>query len=149
MLAASFAGSEDRIDDLAKKVAALDDLLGSEDGANLLAGYRRAANILRIENAKDGPHEGLVDHSLLREAPEKDLQRATISVGGNVEHLVSQRFYTSAIPALAKLRGPLDQFFDQVTVNSPEAEVRRNRLSLLSNVVSIMNTVADFSKIEG
>jgi glycyl-tRNA synthetase beta chain len=149
VLAAVFAAGAD--DDLVRLLArseAVAGLLGSEDGRNLLAAYKRAANILRIEERKDGPHDGPVDAALLTQAEEIELQNALARAGAADRFLADERF-TEAMGVLAGLRGALDAFFDRVTVNASDLAVRVNRLRLLASVRRAMNRVADFSAIEG
>jgi glycyl-tRNA synthetase beta chain len=149
VLAAVFAaGSDDDITRLLRRAEAVSTLLGQDDGANLLAAYRRAANILRIEERKDGPHTDASDSSLLVEPEEQGLERAIIA-GMAIEMLVRDEHYAQAMAEMAKLRGPLDAFFEQVTVNAPDPKLRRNRLRLLNQVRTTMDRVADFSRIEG
>jgi glycyl-tRNA synthetase beta chain len=124
-------------------------LLGTEDGANLLAGYRRAANILRIEERKDGPHDGPVESALLTEPAEDALFTALAHVETDVAHHIAAENFAAAMESLATLRPTLDAFFDRVTVNDPRPEIRRNRLRLLARVRAAMHLAADFSKIEG
>ena len=142
------AGADDDITRLLRRAEAVSTLLGQEDGANLLAAYRRAANILRIEERKDGPHTDAPDSSLLAEPAETSLHRSVIA-GLAIETLVRGEKYAEAMAEMAKLRGPLDAFFDKVTVNAPEPKIRRNRLRLLNQVRTTMDRVADFSRIEG
>ena len=123
-------------------------LLGSADGANLLTAYRRAANILRIEERKDGPFDRPPQPELFREPAETELDRALRACHG-VGALLDQEKYGPAMTRLAALRAPLDAFFEKVTVNAAEAELRGNRLRLLNQVRSIMDQIADFSRIEG
>ncbi len=149
VVAAAYAGTEDRLDDLAQRVAALSRLLDTEDGANLLSGYRRAANILRIENGKDGPHSGDVDPALLQDDAEVVLAARLAGISESVGDAVRTRFYDTAMKDLSALRQPLDAFFDHVTVNSPQPELRANRLRVLNSTIALMHSVADFSKIEG
>jgi glycyl-tRNA synthetase beta chain len=149
VLAAVFAaGSDDDITRLLHRAEAVSTLLGQDDGANLLAAYRRAANILRIEERKDGPHTDAPDPSLLVEPEEQGLERAIIA-GMAIEMLVHDEHYAEAMAEMAKLRGPLDAFFEKVTVNASDPKLRRNRLRLLNQVRAIMDRVADFSRIEG
>ncbi|AHJ63994.1 Glycyl-tRNA synthetase beta chain [Granulibacter bethesdensis] len=124
-------------------------LLVSEDGANLLAAYKRAANILRIEDRKDGPHQGTPDESLLEVPEERALAEALQEAEPAVMAALDAEDDATAMASLARLRGPLDAFFDQVTVNAEEPALRRNRLRLLSRLRDTMNRVADFSRIEG
>ena len=123
-------------------------LLTTPDGVDLLAAYRRAANILRIEDRKDGPHDGPPDPDLLREPAEAELF-AALQPMLDVGDLLRREEYATAMAITARLRPPLDAFFENVTVNSPEPDLRRNRLRLLAQVRSIMDQIADFSRIEG
>jgi glycyl-tRNA synthetase beta chain len=123
-------------------------LLTTPDGVDLLAAYRRAANILRIEDRKDGPHDGPPDPDLLREPAEAALF-AALQPMLDVGDLLRREEYATAMAITARLRPPLDAFFENVTVNSPEPDLRRNRLRLLAQVRSIMDQIADFSRIEG
>jgi glycyl-tRNA synthetase beta chain len=149
VLSAVFAaGADDDITRLLRRTEAVSALLGQEDGANLLAAYRRAANILRIEERKDGPHTDAPDSSLLAEPAEASLHRGILASLG-IETLVRGEKYAEAMAEMAKLRGPLDAFFEKVTVNAPEPRIRRNRLRLLNQVRTTMDRVADFSRIEG
>jgi glycyl-tRNA synthetase beta chain len=141
----------DRDDDLIALLArteAVAALLTTQDGANLLTAYRRAANILRIEERKDGPFNDPPDPALYREGAEIDLDHA-LSACGIVVQQLSDEAYGSAMTTMATLRAPLDAFFEKVTVNATEPDLRRNRLRLLSQVRSIMDQIADFSRIEG
>ena len=151
LVSAVFAlGGEDDLVRLLARVTALGDFLASDDGANLLVAYRRAANILRIEEKKDGKsYNATPDAALLQETEEKalfaSLAKADAEFG---PHLAAERF-ADAMGALAQLRLPVDAFFDKVTVNSEDRNLRENRLKLLSQIRSAMDKVADFSKIEG
>ena len=149
VLSAVFATSADG--DLTRALArtdALAALLGTEDGKNLLAAYKRAANILRIEEKRDGPHDGAVDAALL-EAPEEQALHAALVRAGESASLVQQERYGDAMTVLAQLRAPLDAFFDRVTVNAEDAALRSNRLRLLNEYRVALARVADFSKVEG
>jgi glycyl-tRNA synthetase beta chain len=137
---------DDDIVDLLARTDAVTMLLRTKDGADLLAAYRRAANILRIENRKDGPHEGTPTAGT--EPAEAALFDALAGLA-NVTRLLQQEDYSTAMATTARLRAPLDRFFDEVTVNATEPELRRNRLRLLNQVRSIMDQIADFSRIEG
>jgi glycyl-tRNA synthetase beta chain len=153
VLSAVFAakGTQGPDDDLTRLLARTDAvaaLLGTPDGANLLTAYRRAANILRIETRKDGPHDAPPDDALLREPAEHDLHHALAAIGA-ISHLLDQEDFAGAMAQLARLRAPLDGFFTNVTVNAPEPELRRNRLRLLHRVQAAMDRVADFSRLEG
>ena len=124
-------------------------LLGTPDGGSLLVAYKRAANILRIETAKDGPHDGAPDPALLRQPEEEALSRQLERVDADLYHLLPTAQFIIAMKSLASLRIPLDTFFAVVTVNDPDPALRRNRLRLLHRVRATMDRVADFSRIEG
>jgi glycyl-tRNA synthetase beta chain len=143
------AGADDDIVRLLARTEAVAALLRSEDGANLLTAYRRAANILRIEERKDGPHDGEPDRALLRLTQERDLLHALLASDETIAAQLAREDFSAAMTAMARLRAPLDAFFDQVTVNAPEPDLRRNRLRLLHKVRATMDRIADFSKIEG
>jgi glycyl-tRNA synthetase beta chain len=149
VLAAVFAAGAD--DDLVRLLArsnAVAALLGTQEGADLLAAYKRAANILRIEERKDGQHESAVDAALLREPAEMALHDA-LGNAGAAEALIAAERFGDAMAVLAGLRAPLDAFFANVTVNADDAALRTNRLRLLAGVRRAMNGVADFGAIEG
>ena len=151
LIAAIFApGGEDDLVRLLGRVSALSTFLASEDGANLLVAYRRAANIVRIEEKKDGTtYPGEPDPKLLVERPEMTLAaQLEKSADASVDALHHERF-TEAMAALAALRGPVDEFFAVVTVNCDDAQLRANRLRLLAKIRDTLNRVADFSQIEG
>jgi glycyl-tRNA synthetase beta chain len=122
--------------------------LQSDDGANLLIAYRRAANILRIEERKDGPFTDPPNPRLYKEAAEVDLDHA-LGACHVVVPLLNDEAYGPAMGTMAGLRAPLDAFFEGVTVNATEPTLRHNRLRLLNQVRSIMDQIADFSRIEG
>lgn len=151
LIAGVFAlGGQDDLVSLLARVDALSDFVASEDGANLLTAYRRAANIVRIEEKKDGVrHDGDIDAALLEQAEEKALADALASVVPAVKTALAAEGYADAMAALARLRRPVDAFFDKVTVNADNAPVRLNRLRLLAQIGAVMESVADFSKIEG
>jgi glycyl-tRNA synthetase beta chain len=150
VLAAVFAaGADDDITRLLARTEAVAALLRSEDGANLLTAYRRAANILRIEDRKDGPHDGEPDRDLLRLPEELALTATLHATESTVVPLIQQEDFTAAMTTMARLRAPLDGFFEKVTVNAPEPDLRRNRLRLLRWLRSTMDRIADFAKIEG
>jgi glycyl-tRNA synthetase beta chain len=139
-------------DDLVRLLARTDavaGLLGTEDGRNLLAAAKRAANILRIEEKKDGPHDGAVDSSLLVDAAEIALAAALDAVEPAVDAAITAEDFVGAMGRLATLRAPLDAFFAEVTVNDARPEYRRNRLALLARLRKAMSMAADFSRIEG
>lgn len=151
LISAVFAlGGEDDLVRLIARVDALAAFLESDDGANLLVAYKRAANIVRIEEKKDGArYSGDVDEALLREAEEKTLVDQLQDMLDQVGEAVSDEDFTRAMAVIARLRGPVDAFFDKVTVNCEEPELRRNRLNLLSQIGTALDNVADFTKVEG
>ncbi|MBT7757708.1 MAG: glycine--tRNA ligase subunit beta [Rhodospirillaceae bacterium] len=143
-------GGEDDLVRLIARVRALDSFLGSEDGANLLTAYRRAANILRIEEKKDGvSHDGAVDAALLQQDEETALASALGSAVGKIDGALAGEDLAQAMAAMAGLRQPVDDFFDGVTVNADDGALRGNRLRLLSQIRTTLHKVADFSEIEG
>jgi len=149
-------GGEDDLVRLLARVHALSTFLDSDDGANLLAGFRRASNILRAEEKKDGPFEASeqsfadrIDESLLGQAEEATLFSAVRQAEAAIKGCLGNEDFTGAMTALSNLRGPIDAFFDAVTVNADDAGLRANRLRLLDAVRTAMGTVADFSRIEG
>jgi glycyl-tRNA synthetase beta chain len=123
-------------------------LLQTPDGANLLTAYRRAANILRIEERKDGPFDTHPNADLFHEAAEIDLDHA-LNASADVILLIKEEAYGQAMSNMSGLRAPLDAFFEQVTVNAADPALRGNRLRVLARVRSIMDQIADFSRIEG
>lgn len=144
------AGADDDIVRLLARTAAVAEFLGTEAGANLLAAYRRANNILRIETKKDGREfDGAIDTALLEEPAERDLALAIGQVGPEVADAIGHERFTDAMASLAALRGPVDQFFDMILVNAERPELRQNRLRLLFHLRAAMNMAADFSRIEG
>jgi glycyl-tRNA synthetase beta chain len=168
-------GGEDDLVRLLARVHALQAFVGSEDGANLLAGYKRAANILKKENwsASDAapahPHTG--DEDPLENVDDPDMQEIYAAAGSGLGYAaepaeqalidaldaaepraataVAAEDFASAMSALASLRAPIDGFFDQVTVNDTDSIKRRSRLALLDRFRAAVHNVADFSRIEG
>lgn len=140
-------GGEDDLVRLLARVKALQAFVSTEDGANLLAGYKRAANILRKEEwAGTGEAKPL---SYAPEAAESALISALDQAEGAADKAVKDENFESAMAALAYLRGPIDAFFDSVTVNDVSPEKREARLDLLARIRRAVHRVADFSKIEG
>lgn len=140
----------DDILEITRRVEALSALLGSEDGKNLLAGYRRAANILAAEEKKDGKsYSGTYDLAGLTGAEENTLGEAVSRVSAEVSSSVAANDYKGAIATLATLRGPVDAFFEAVLVNDPDPAIRANRLNLLARLRDTMRLVADFSRVAG
>jgi glycyl-tRNA synthetase beta chain len=133
------------------RVDALGKFLDTEDGRNLLAGYKRAANILRAEEKKDGEgaFEGRHDVNLRSLDEENALADAIDLARSETGERVKAEDFEGAMQALAKLRAPVDAFFDKVTVNADDANIRINRLRLLNELRATMHQVADFSKIAG
>ncbi len=169
-------GGEDDLVRLLSRVHALQSLIGTEDGANLLAGYKRAANILRKEGWEGKgllePHTGeedplaLVDDPDMREVvaarvaakktlsyttepAEKSLIDALESAEPTASAAIEAEDFAGAMAALASLRAPIDAFFDEVTVNDPDPAKRETRLALLDRFRAAVHNVADFSRIEG
>jgi glycyl-tRNA synthetase beta chain len=151
LVAAVFAlGDEDDLTRLLARVEALKALIDSADGANLLAGYKRAANILRIEEKKDGAaYADMPDAAWLKLDEEIALHQALVLTGKSVADAIGKEDFGKAMVALAGLRAPVDAFFDKVIVNAEEKELRGNRLRLLNAIRATFNQVADFSRIEG
>jgi glycyl-tRNA synthetase beta chain len=143
-------GGEDDLVRLLARVSALSALLDTEEGANLLAAYRRAMNIVRIEEKKDGaPISGASDPTLFVQDEETALADALDTLDLAVAPALAAEDFAAAMRALAQLRTPVDAFFDQVTVNADQSALRTNRLRLLARIGAAMGTLADFSKIEG
>jgi glycyl-tRNA synthetase beta chain len=136
---------------IVRRVEALGKLLETEDGKNLLAGYRRAANILRAEEKKDGAEAFAGKHVQTELAPpaERYLADAVASAGAAARQHVASEDFEGAMRALATLRAPVDGFFLDVTVNDPDPQTRLNRLRLLNELREAMHAVADFSKVSG
>ena len=139
---------------IVRRVEALGKLLDSDDGKNLLAGYKRATNIIRIEEKKDGrQYVGRPDPSLYRQDEEWALAKAIDAAKADAESAVKAEDFAAAMRAMAKLRPHVDAFFDKVTVNVADgpdkANLRENRLKLLNEIRDATRTVADFSRIEG
>jgi glycyl-tRNA synthetase beta chain len=143
-------GGQDDLALIVRRVEALDDFLKTDDGANLLAGVKRAANILAIEEKKDKTSfAGAYDIKLLVEKEEAGLAAAIEQAKQDTVAALNVENFTGAMNALADLRGPVDAFFEKVTVNAPDAALRANRLKLLSEIRAATLNVADFSKISG
>lgn len=143
-------GTEDDLVRLLARVDALSAFVGSDDGGNLLAAYRRAVNIVRIEAKKDGaPLTGDVEESRLDMAEEIALAKVLAGVETDVTVAVEAEDFTAAMAALSRLRHPVDVFFDKVTVNAENSALRANRLRLLSKIGRVMELVANFAAIEG
>ncbi|MBX9464464.1 MAG: glycine--tRNA ligase subunit beta [Aquamicrobium sp.] len=131
------------------RVAALGIFLDSDDGKNLLAGTKRAANILAAEEKKGTTVAEAVDPALLREPAEKKLFDAVNQAEKNVGEAIRKQDFSAAMLALSVLREPVDSFFEAVLVNDEDEAVRANRLALLARIREATGQVADFSKIAG
>ena len=148
---AVFALGDDDLVRIVARVEALDAFLATEDGTNLLAGVKRAANILRAEAKKnpDESYEGLFD-PVLASAPEESALAVAVSRARDaLDYRVPAEDFAGAMTALAALRAPVDAFFDKVLVNDPDPAVRLNRLRLLSQMRDAAGQVADFSLVTG
>jgi glycyl-tRNA synthetase beta chain len=134
---------------IVRRVEALGKFLESDDGKNLLAGTKRASNILSIEEKKDKrSFDGAPDAALYSLDEEKALAKAIGEVKAEAGAAVAKEDFAAAMSAMAKLRPPVDAFFDKVRVNDDDAKVRENRLKLLNEIRSATRAVADFSKIQ-
>ncbi|KXV65269.1 glycine--tRNA ligase subunit beta [Gluconobacter oxydans] len=150
VLAATLAGGLDGdLVRLLARTSALSEMIQTEDGRNLLAAAKRAANILRIEDKKDGPHTGAPDPALYTKDEERALAAGLDQAVPAIETALKEERFTDAMQAIAALRPTLDRFFEAVTVNAPEPEVRANRLKLLSRFRETTALIADFGQIEG
>jgi glycyl-tRNA synthetase beta chain len=135
---------------IVRRVEALGKFLDTEDGKNLLAGYKRATNIIRIEEKKDSrEYTGAPDPSLYKQPEEKALAQAIDAAKAEATRAVEKEDFEAAMRAMAKLRPHVDAFFDKVTVNVDDKPLRENRLKLLNEIRAATRAVADFSKIEG
>ncbi|HMG81265.1 MAG TPA: glycine--tRNA ligase subunit beta [Xanthobacteraceae bacterium] len=135
---------------IVRRVEALGKFLDSEDGKNLLAGYKRATNIIRIEEKKDArEYTGAPDPSLYKQPEEKALAQTIDATKAEATRAVERENFEAAMRAMASLRPHVDAFFDKVTVNVDDKPLRENRLKLLNEIRAATRAVADFSKIEG
>lgn len=142
-------GGQDDLLMIVRRVEALGKFLDSDDGKNLLAGTKRASNILSIEEKKDKrSFDGAPDAALYSLDEEKALAKAIGEVKAEASAAVAREDFAAAMSAMAKLRPPVDAFFDKVRVNDDDAKVRENRLKLLNEIRSATRAVADFSKIQ-
>ncbi len=143
-------GGQDDLALIVRRVEALDAFLKTDDGANLLAGVKRAANILSIEEKKDKTsYAGSYEVKLLVEKEETALAAAIEAIKQDTVAAINVENFAGAMRALAELRGPVDAFFNQILVNADDSALRQNRLRLLSDIRATTQTVADFSKISG
>ena len=147
------SGQQDDLLMIVKRVEALDAFLATDDGTNLLAGFRRAANILKAEEKKDGKsYNEAIDLHLIKakgEAEEKVLAEVLEVVTRHAREHVEIEDFAGAMKALAQLRPAVDAFFDKILVNADDAELRANRLRLLASFREATRAVADFSAIAG
>jgi len=143
-------GNEDDLVRLVARVEVLQAFLKTDDGKNLLAGYKRAANILKVEEKKDNKtYISEVNPALLSEPAEKALHAALATAISAIGPALDKEDFAAAMQQMAALRVPVDAFFEAVKVNADDAAVRVNRLSLLAGLRAALHRVADFSKIEG
>ena len=152
LVSAVFAqgGSDDDLVQLVARAKALEGFLASDDGANLLIAYRRAFKISQIEEKKDGVlHRDMVETAKLSQAEEIDLVGSLGTIAALAKDRLAGEDFSGAMAELAKLRPTVDAFFEHVTVNAEERDLRVNRLRLLAQIWNTLNQVADFSKIEG
>ena len=142
-------GGQDDLLMVVRRVDALGKFLETDDGKNLLAGIKRASNILGIEEKKDKrSFDGAPDAALFGLGEEKALAKAIGEVKAEASAAVAKEDFAAAMSAMAKLRPPVDAFFDKVRVNDDDPKVRENRLKLLNEIRSATRAVADFSKIQ-
>jgi glycyl-tRNA synthetase beta chain len=135
---------------IVRRVEALGRFLDTEDGQHLLVGFRRAANILRIEEKKDDrSYDDMPDVVAFVADEEKALALALAKASATASDAVAREDFEGAMLALAELRAAVDAFFDKVTVNADDASLRENRLKLLNMLRRATRAVADFSRIEG
>ena len=135
---------------ITRRVDALAKFLATDDGKNLLAGVKRAQNILAIEEKKDGvTYAGRLDPSLYKTKEERELATSIVLVRDEAAKAVAEENFEQAMHAISTLRPFVDAFFDKVTVNSDMADLRENRLKLLNEIRETTRAVADFSKIAG
>ena len=150
LVAAVFALGDDDLVRIVRRVEALSDFLATEDGANLLAGYKRASNILRAEEKKGPLPQGMVETGLSGQPIEETtLAFAVAAASTAVDAALEREDFAGAMAALARLRAPVDAFFEAVLVNSDVAAERENRLKLLGQVRGVMGRVADFGQVAG
>jgi glycyl-tRNA synthetase beta chain len=150
LIDAVFALGEDDLVLIVKRVEALGAFLDTEDGKNLLAGYRRAVNILTIEEKKAGASlAGDADTARFVLPEEKALAQVLAEAAPAARDALAREDFAAAMTALSRLRAPVDAFFEKVTVNADDPALRANRLKLLSQIRDALHRVADFSKIEG
>lgn len=149
LVAAVFAMGDDDLLRLLARIDALEQLIGSDDGRNLLVAFRRASNIVAIEEKRDGrSYAGSPDPRLLREPAEQVLHEQLQQAVPAIDAALAREDFDAAMRRLAALRRPIDAFFDQILVNAMQPELRANRLALLSGIRAALGRVADFAQIE-
>ena len=149
VLAAAFAAAnDDDLTRLLRRADAVEALLGTAEGADLLAAYRRATNILRIEERKGPLDLGPVDAALLEEDAEKALNTVLDRADADVTKALADEDFANAMSTLAAIRPAVDAFFESVTVNTDVPALRINRLRLLKRLRSLTDRAADFSRLE-
>ncbi|MBO4222148.1 glycine--tRNA ligase subunit beta [Bradyrhizobium neotropicale] len=142
-------GGQDDLLLVVRRVEALGKFLDTDDGKNLLAGTKRAGNILAIEEKRDKrTFDGAPDPSLYRQDEEKALAQAIDQVKREASSAVAREDFAGAMSVMATLRPAVDAFFDKVKVNDDDPQVRENRLKLLNEIRAATRAVADFSKIQ-
>ncbi len=144
------AGAADDLLLIRQRLEALENFLKTEEGADLLAGIKRALNILKIEEKKERrAFSGPPNQHMLIAVQEKELASAITRARGQVSKAIKAEDYEAALAALARLRTPVDAFFEHVTVNAEDPTLRENRLKLLNGIREVVQLIADFSRIEG
>jgi len=149
LVAAIFALGDDDLVRIVARVSALDAFLKTDDGANLLAGYKRAVNILRAEEKKGALPRGEPVRMAASSPEELALIAAVAELDAKLDAALDAENFADAMRELSKLRAPVDAFFDKVLVNSTDDTERDNRLRLLAKVRDAMGQVADFSQVAG
>jgi glycyl-tRNA synthetase beta chain len=135
---------------IVRRIDALGKFLDTEDGKNLLASYRRATNIIRIEEKRDNKrYTDPINTALLHGRFEKHVWSTIQSTLSEAKDQIAREHFEDAMEALSTLRPAVDAFFEKVTVNVDDKQVRENRLKLLNEIRKVMHAVADFSRIEG
>jgi glycyl-tRNA synthetase beta chain len=143
-------GNEDDLSRLVARVHALEAFLGTEDGVNVLAAYKRATNIVLVEEKKDQvAYSGAPEQNLLEAPEEQELYASFSNVRPRLESKLKNDDFAGAMKELASLRKPIDAFFEKVVVNCDKPTLRKNRLLLLAQLRESLNKVADFSVLEG
>jgi glycyl-tRNA synthetase beta chain len=143
-------GDQDNLLRAVQRIAALDKLLATDEGANVLAAYNRATNMVRIEEKKDKTtYSGNPSRNTLEQPEEIALFDAIEKIKPSIKKALASHRYAQAMASVAELRTPVDAFFDKVTVNDGNQDVRKNRLKLLSGLRELLDEIADFSELEG